>query len=62
MTALEPLRVEIERLDHGYEARVPSVHGLETAGLTENDTLRRLGEAAALYFQVATIQLEVFRT
>ncbi len=62
MTELQPLRVEIERLDHGYEARVPSVHGLGSVGLTEHETLRRLTDAAALHFHVATIQLEVFRT
>ena len=57
-----PLRVEIERLDHGYEARVPSVHGLASVGLTEGETLKRLSEAAAVHFHVATIRLEVFRT
>ena len=62
MTEVQPLRVEIERLDHGYEARVPSVHGLGSVGLTEGETLRRLSDAAALHFAVASIKLEVFRT
>jgi predicted RNase H-like HicB family nuclease len=62
MIEQNPLRVEIERLDHGYEARVPSVHGLGSVGLTENETLRRLSDAAALHFHVSTIQLEIFRT
>ena len=62
MIDVQPLRVEIERLDHGYEARVPSVHGLGSVGLTEGETLKRLSDAAALYFEVASIRLEVFRT
>jgi predicted RNase H-like HicB family nuclease len=62
MTKEQPLRVEIERLDHGYEARVPSVHGLGSVGLTENETLRRLSDAAALHFHVPVVRLEVFRT
>ena len=62
MPEQRPLRVEIERLDHGYEARVPSIHGLGSVGLTEDETLRKLGEAAALHFQVPAIRLEIFRT
>jgi predicted RNase H-like HicB family nuclease len=58
----QTLRIEIERLDHGYEARVPSVNSLRSVGLTENETLRKLSDAAALYFQVPSIRLEVFRT
>jgi len=61
MTEEQVLRIEIERLDHGYQARVPSVNGLRSVGLTENETLRRLSEAAALHFRVASIRLEVFR-
>jgi hypothetical protein len=61
MLAQEPLRIEIERLDHGYEAKVPSITGLRIVGLTENDTLDRLGAAAAAYFQVPSVRLEVFR-
>ena len=56
-----PLRIEIERLDHGYEANVPSINGLRSVGLTENETLARLSAAAAAHFQVPSIQLEVFR-
>lgn len=55
------LRIEIERLDHGYEANVPSIIGLKIVGLTENDTLDRLGAAAAAHFQVPSVKLEVFR-
>jgi predicted RNase H-like HicB family nuclease len=62
MTHEQTLRIEIERLDHGYEASVPSVNGLRSVGLTENETLRKLSEAAALHFQVSSIRLEVFRT
>ncbi len=58
----ELLRVEIERLDHGYAARVPSVHGLGSVGLTEMETLRRLSDAAASHFRVPNVRMEVFRT
>jgi predicted RNase H-like HicB family nuclease len=58
----QTLRIEIERLDHGYQAHVPSVDGLSSVGLTENETLKRLSDAAAQHFQVASIRLEVFRT
>ena len=56
-----PLRIEIERLDHGYEASVPSINGLKIIGLTENETLDRLSAAAAAHIQVASVRLEVFR-
>jgi predicted RNase H-like HicB family nuclease len=55
------VRIEIERLDHGYEANVPSINGLRIVGLTENDTLDRLSAAAAAHFQVPSVRLEVFR-
>ena len=55
------IRIEIERLDHGYEANVPSITGLKIVGLTENETLDRLGAAAAAHFQVPSVRLEVFR-
>ncbi len=61
-------RVELERLDRGYEARVPAIHGCLSVGLTENETLRRLedvlgrmGTAADGTAPVA-VRLEVFRT
>jgi predicted RNase H-like HicB family nuclease len=62
MIQQQTLRIEIERLDHGYEASVPSVNGLRSVGLTENETLRKLSDAAALHFKVPSIRLEVFRT
>ena len=61
MLEQQPLRIEIERLDHGYEANVPSITGLRIVGLTENDTLDRLSAAAAAHFQVPSVRLEVFR-
>ncbi len=58
-------RVELERLDRGYEARVPTIHGCSCMGLTENETLRRL-EIVIGQHQAGTvatpIRLEVFRT
>ncbi len=62
-------RVELERLDHGYEARVPEIHGFLCEGLTEGETLTRVKmkldhyrqeTGAALAFP--TMKLEVFRT
>ena len=62
-------RVELERLDHGYEARVPEINGFLCEGLTEGETLSRLRQkldryraetSAALDFP--TVRLEVYRT
>ena len=65
MTA-KTYRVELERLDRGYEARVPTIHGCSCIGLTENETLRRLeivlGEYQASAAVLTPIRLEVFRT
>ncbi len=58
----QKLRIEIERLDHGYQASVPSVNGLRSVGLTERETLERLSAAAAAHFQVPSVRLEIFRT
>ncbi len=63
-------RVELERLDHGYEARIPTIHGCFSMGLTESETLMRLRKALGLHMEAAgelptaveTIRLEVFRT
>jgi hypothetical protein len=62
-------RVELERLDHGYEARVPEINGFLCEGLTEGETLSRLRQklerhraetGAAVDFP--TVRLEVYRT
>lgn len=66
--AMTVYRVEIERLDHGYEARVPEINGFLCEGLTEGETLKRLrhkldehrAEAAGGIKQAA-VRLEVFR-
>jgi predicted RNase H-like HicB family nuclease len=60
--------VELERLDHGYEARVPSIHGCLSVGLTEGETLQRLREAVGAHVgsgdeaSEGLIRLEIFRT
>ncbi len=62
-------RVEIERLDHGYEARVPEINGFLCEGLTENETLKRLRQKLDAYLaevagavELSAVRLEVFRT
>jgi hypothetical protein len=62
-------RVELERLDHGYEARVPEIHGFLCEGLTEGETLSRLRQKLDKYraetgaaVDVPTVRLEVYRT
>ncbi|MGI8771988.1 MAG: type II toxin-antitoxin system HicB family antitoxin [Acidobacteriaceae bacterium] len=67
MSVAQTYRVELERLDHGYEARVPSIHGCLTSGLTEGETLRRVREAVGAHAGIsqageAQIRLEIFRT
>lgn len=61
-------RVEIERLDHGYEARVPEINGFLCEGLTEGETLTRLRQKLDMYRAEldgtkgsSTVRLEVFR-
>ena len=61
-------RVEIERLDHGYEARVPEINGFLCEGLTEGETLTRLRQKLDMYRaelvgakESSTVRLEVFR-
>ena len=60
-------RVELERLDHGYEARVPEIHGFLCEGLTEGETLTSVRRKLDLHREqtgVATgkMRVEVFRT
>ena len=62
-------RVEIERLDHGYEARVPEISGFLCEGLTEGETLKRLRQKLDTYraeaagaLDLPAAKLEVFRT
>jgi hypothetical protein len=62
-------RVELERLDHGYEARVPEINDFWCAGLTEGETLSRLRQKLDRYrmetgaaVEFPTVRLEVFRT
>lgn len=62
-------RVELERLDHGYEARVPEIHGFLCEGLTEGETLSRLRQKLDRYqietggaADIASVRLEVYRT
>jgi predicted RNase H-like HicB family nuclease len=68
VSVAQTYRVELERLDHGYEARVPSIHGCLSVGLTEGETLQRLREAVGMHIgggdQIAEglIRLEIFRT
>ena len=70
LSIAQVFRVELERLDRGYEARVPEIQGLLSVGLTEGETLRRLEDVLGRYVQpgadpAATrlpIRLEVFRT
>jgi predicted RNase H-like HicB family nuclease len=60
----------LERLDHGYEARVPSIHGCLSVGLTEGETLRRLQEAVGAHvagdaggdLDGSPFRFEIFRT
>jgi hypothetical protein len=62
-------RVELERLDHGYEARVPEINGFLCEGLTEGETLSRLRQKLDRHraetgaaFEFPTVRLEVYRT
>jgi hypothetical protein len=62
-------RVELERLDHGYEARVPEINGFLCEGLTEGETLSRLRQKLDRYraesgtvADFPTVRLEVYRT
>ena len=62
-------RVELERLDHGYEARVPEINGFLCEGLTEGETLSRLRQKLDRYraetgaaLEFPTVKLEVYRT
>jgi hypothetical protein len=62
-------RVELERLDHGYEARVPEINGFLCEGLTEGETLSRLRQKLDRYraetgadVDIPTVRLEVYRT
>lgn len=63
-------RVELERLDHGYEARVPEIsEAFLCAGLTEGETLTRLRQKLDRYreetgaaIEFPLMRLEVFRT
>jgi hypothetical protein len=62
-------RVELERLDHGYEARVPEIHGFLCEGLTEGETLSRLRQKldrhrteTGAVDDFPTVRLEVYRT
>ena len=62
-------RVELERLDHGYEARVPEINGFLCEGLTEGETLSRLRQKLDQYhtetdaaLDFPTVRLEVYRT
>jgi hypothetical protein len=62
-------RVELERLDHGYEARVPEINGFLCEGLTEGETLSsvrqkldRHNRETGLVIDPKTLKIEVFRT
>jgi predicted RNase H-like HicB family nuclease len=62
-------RVELERLDRGYEARVPGLHGVQTEGLTEGEALRRLADVLGRHALASDpanpappVRMEVFRT
>jgi hypothetical protein len=62
-------RVELERLDHGYEARVPEINGFLCEGLTEGETLTSVRQKLDLYRQetglpvdLKSMKIEVFRT
>ena len=62
-------RVELERLDHGYEARLPEINGFHCDGLTEGETLSRLRQKldhyraeSGLATDFPTVRLEVYRT
>jgi hypothetical protein len=62
-------RVELERLDHGYEARVPEINGFLCEGLTEGETLTSVRQKLDRYCQETGVQIdaksfkiEVFRT
>jgi hypothetical protein len=62
-------RVELERLDHGYEARVPEINGFFCEGMTEGETLSRLRQKLDRYRAETgetagrpTVRLEVYRT
>jgi hypothetical protein len=62
-------RVELERLDHGYEARVPEINGFLCEGLTEGETLSRLRQKldrhrveSGAAVESPAMRLEVYRT
>ena len=62
-------RVELERLDHGYEARVREINGFLCEGLTEDETLTsvrqkldRYRQETGLVIDPKSLKLEVFRT
>jgi hypothetical protein len=62
-------RVELERLDHGYEVRVPEINGFLCEGLTEGETLSRLRQKLDRHradtgtpVDSPTVRLEVYRT
>jgi hypothetical protein len=62
-------RVELERLDHGYEARVPEINGFLCEGLTEGETLThvrqkldRHRQETGLPIDLKSMKIEVFRT
>ncbi len=62
-------RVELERLDHGYEARVPEISGFLCEGLTEGETLSRLRQKLDRHHAETgaavdspSVRLEVYRT
>lgn len=56
-------RVELERLDHGYEARVPEINGFFCEGLTEGETLTSVRKKLDHYREGSgAVRLEVFRT
>jgi hypothetical protein len=62
-------RVELERLDHGYEARVPEINGFLCEGLTEGETLTHVRQKLDRYRQetglpidLKSMKIEVFRT
>ena len=62
-------RVELERLDHGYEARVPEIHGFLCEGLTEGATLTLVRQKLDRHvadtrgaLELPAMRVEVFRT
>lgn len=62
-------RVELERVDKGYEARVPEIHGFLCEGLTEGETMgnvrRKLDDYRAtsgLPQDTKAMKIEIFRT